>query len=171
MDNHQPGAKVVPRAEHLRPKGAVSPLCRANRPKAIDLKVESWTLVDAQVTCDVCRAILQVRMLNHMAANHQVPAHASPCLAVAEGLRHLFVGRIAVSNGVRFAGAAGREPGRAVSPPCHRGPPPKPTHGPAAIFGGNALRVDSAAHEPACSSVTGLLGTLPHTGLREQRHG
>jgi hypothetical protein len=47
----------VHKAKHLRPDGAVSPLC-ARTPRAIDLKRATWTLHNDAVTCSRCLAVL-----------------------------------------------------------------------------------------------------------------
>jgi len=46
--------KITHKAKHMTEAGDVSPLCRAKRPRPIDLTVETWTLLDAQVTCSKC---------------------------------------------------------------------------------------------------------------------
>jgi hypothetical protein len=58
MQLFDPGpAKVVHRARLISPSGAVSALC-SPRPKAINLKLETWTNRDVAVTCPGCRALL-----------------------------------------------------------------------------------------------------------------
>lgn len=54
MDLIHPHVKTIHRAKLIAPDGSVSPLC-AKKPRAIDLKVSSWTLVDGMVTCPHCR--------------------------------------------------------------------------------------------------------------------
>lgn len=54
-----PEPKPVHRAKHMSPDGKVSPLC-AKTPRAIDLKVASWTLVESQVTCQKCLRLMSI---------------------------------------------------------------------------------------------------------------
>lgn len=45
--------QIYHRAKLVAPNGSVSPLC-AETPKAIDLKIEKWTISDNAVTCPKC---------------------------------------------------------------------------------------------------------------------
>ncbi len=50
----EPRRKTVHRAKLVNDDGKVSPLC-APAPRPINLKLATWTLVDALVTCSRCR--------------------------------------------------------------------------------------------------------------------
>jgi hypothetical protein len=52
-----PRARPIHMAAHVRPDGAVSPLC-ASRPRALALGRASWTLRPTAVTCRRCLARL-----------------------------------------------------------------------------------------------------------------
>jgi hypothetical protein len=52
-----PWDKIVHRAKHIRPDGAVSALC-FTQPRKIDLKRSTWTLDDQRVNCPRCREII-----------------------------------------------------------------------------------------------------------------
>lgn len=49
--------KVYHMAAKIRPDGAVSALCY-KRPRAINLRVATWTIRPEAVTCPKCRAVL-----------------------------------------------------------------------------------------------------------------
>lgn len=51
-----PYQKIIHRAKFISPDGAVSPLC-AKKPKAINLKVTTWTNRANAVTCEKCKEI------------------------------------------------------------------------------------------------------------------
>lgn len=54
--------KVIHKAKLLSNNGDVSPMCAGwEKPKKINLKKESWTLVDKFVTCKKCLAIQRDR--------------------------------------------------------------------------------------------------------------
>lgn len=55
-----PKAKTVHKAGHVRSDGAVSPIC-AKKPRALDLRRETWTNREAAVTCEACKAELESR--------------------------------------------------------------------------------------------------------------
>lgn len=46
-------SKPIHRAKHMTGDGRVSPLC-ATIPRAINLKIATWTLRDDAVTCPKC---------------------------------------------------------------------------------------------------------------------
>ena len=54
-----PRPKPVHRAKLMSPDGHVSPLC-AKSPRAINLKVASWTIVGRQVTCPKCLKLMSI---------------------------------------------------------------------------------------------------------------
>jgi hypothetical protein len=49
--------KLIHRGDKVNPLGGVSALC-CGRPVAINLKVASWTLSDAAVTCPRCLMVM-----------------------------------------------------------------------------------------------------------------
>lgn len=55
MSNEFSPEKIYHEAKHIGPNGEVSPLCRKNRPKAIDLGKEMWTTDPKAVTCEKCK--------------------------------------------------------------------------------------------------------------------
>lgn len=52
------GDKIIHKADLVSNKGDISPLC-ASKPRAINLKHESWTIVDKSVTCPKCLGIMR----------------------------------------------------------------------------------------------------------------
>ena len=58
MTDVMPRAKRIHKAAQVNPSGQVSALCYKT-PRAINLRRESWTLLDDAVTCKRCRAILK----------------------------------------------------------------------------------------------------------------
>lgn len=50
--------KPYHKAALLSPEGKVSPLC-AKKPRALNLAVALWTLIDKDVTCPRCVALLK----------------------------------------------------------------------------------------------------------------
>lgn len=50
--------RIVHMASKMSSKGGVSPLC-AIKPRAINMKISSWTLTRAAVTCTRCQAKLK----------------------------------------------------------------------------------------------------------------
>lgn len=49
--------KPIHLAKHMAPDGGVSPLC-AKTPRALNLKVATWTLDRNAVTCPRCKKLL-----------------------------------------------------------------------------------------------------------------
>ena len=52
-----PKPKPVHRGAHWADDGSVSALC-FKQPRAINLKVATWTIVDRQVTCKACLKLM-----------------------------------------------------------------------------------------------------------------
>ncbi len=52
-----PKPKIYHRAKYMSAAGGVSALCHA-KPRPIDIKKQSWTIVDEHVTCPKCRKLL-----------------------------------------------------------------------------------------------------------------
>jgi hypothetical protein len=52
--------KVIHLAKLVNPRGDISPLCAAH-PRKLNLKRESWSLVDEFVTCPKCQALLSAQ--------------------------------------------------------------------------------------------------------------
>jgi hypothetical protein len=53
--------KPIHRAKLISEQGEVSPLC-ATRPRKLNFKVETWTLLDKFVTCPKCLAKLPKKL-------------------------------------------------------------------------------------------------------------
>lgn len=59
-DLHAPAPRIYHRALGIREDGAVSALCFKS-PRAINMKVSTWTIRDEAVTCPHCLEIINAR--------------------------------------------------------------------------------------------------------------